>query len=123
MQQFVECRYSDKKTSEAWYRECQRKGLPFVAIHPRRTYAAVRWDTFTMSEAADRWLQDNAKPILDTISGVYTDFALRNGEMRGTYSPRTGMLDNVAIEEAREMAGELYAILLQAIKATAPRPA
>lgn len=108
----------DLTALNVWFRECQRRDIPYVYITLRRKYAEVDWDCITVNPDRDEvTLGAGSRELVDKLFATFRSLASANSKksmFEG--SAFVGSIEKLSPEDALELADAVFEILYGAIR-------
>jgi hypothetical protein len=108
-----ECKNTDVESSNKWYSECEKKGLPFVVVYHRSKYSKVEWDYLTIPKEKDELLRSKAEEVRKSLLSIFQSSATEKSTY--DFSALLGKFDYLTPENASKAAGMVYDVLSKAI--------
>lgn len=111
------CKGKDIPAQNVWYRECERRDLPFIYITNRRTLAQVDWDCISLDTRHDEVTNNEGRELMDRLFKAFQAIAKpRSGDPFFDGSSFVGNVKKVPIEWAPDLADAIFQILYEAIR-------
>lgn len=108
MEKYVEVgkKRGDIEKINAWYQQCSRRQSPYITVTLKGKYADVHWDYINYDKAVDDYLDSNETLIKEHAVEILKRHS--NPKSRFSVSPTVINFENLAHEEARLAADDLY---------------
>lgn len=115
MEKFVEISRKDKgfDKENSWYGFCEKQRIPFITIKVRSKLADVQWDYMPYPPSMDKALFAQHERIKTKTSAIYKRYASKDTWFGA--GPGVISFGNLDIDKAREVATELYDIIVDAV--------
>lgn len=108
----------DIPAMNVWFRECQRRDIPYVYVTLRRKYAEVDWDCITVDPDRDEaTLGDGSRELVDKLFATFQSLASANSKksmFEG--SAFVGSIGRLSPADALELADAVFETLHRAIR-------
>lgn len=116
MEKFVEISRKDKgfEKENSWYKFCEKQRIPFITIKARSKLADVQWDYISYPPSIDKALFSQHDRIKAKVSAIYDRYASKDTWFGA--GPGVISFGNLDIDNAREVASELYDIIVEAAR-------
>lgn len=108
----------DIPAMNVWFRECQRRDIPYVYVTLRRKYAEVDWDCITVDPDRDEaTLGSGSRELVDKLFTTFQLLASANSK-KSMFEGNAfvGSIDKLSPEDAIELADAVFEILYTAIR-------
>lgn len=114
-------RDGDIPNTNIWFRECQRRNIPYVYISKRRKYVRVEWDCISIDNRHDEAINGEGSRTL--LSVMYERFQKLARPRKAFFegSAFVGHIDTLFPAAAHDIADELFVLLYSAINPTEAR--
>ncbi len=109
-------RDGDIPAMDLWFRECQRRDIPYVYVTPRRKYARIDWDCISTDTRHDDVVATEASNAL--LDGMYKTFQRLAAPNKAMFegSAFVGQIDHLTIDAALSLADEMFIALKGAMR-------
>lgn len=103
----------DIPATNAWFSECQRRGIPYVNVTLRRRYAEVDWDCITVEPDHDEvTLGAGSRELVDKLFATFQSVASANStKSMFEGSAFIGSIEWLLPNDALELADTMFEIL------------
>ena len=113
---WAKCKYMDIPAQNLWFRECQRRDIPYVVVSTKRTLSDVDWDCFVLHTRHDEVMKSKD---LELVRGMFETFQTiardRPGKSMFDGSYFVGTIRKVTIEMAPNLADAIFRVLYDVI--------
>jgi hypothetical protein len=122
MEKFVEITRKDKgfDKENSWYGHCEKQRIPFITIKARTKLADVQWDYMSYPPSIDKALFSQYERIKAQMSVIYDRYASKDTWFGA--GPGVISFGNLDIDNAREIASELYDVIVEAARIALETP-
>lgn len=112
---FLERRNRDTNVENHWYRECCRRGIPFIVVRQKSKFADVHYDGISLPGGTGAFESVNMEDLLRCIFHVLKQHGIDN-KSRFFGGVICGTLSGLWPDEARKAAEKIYALHCQCVK-------
>ena len=122
MEKFVEITRKDKgfDKENSWYGLCEKQRIPFITIKARSKLADVQWDYMSYPPSIDQALFAQHEHIKAQMSVIYDRYASKDTWFGA--GPGVISFGNLNIDNAREIASDLYDVIVEAVRISLETP-
>lgn len=109
----------DIAAQNRWFRQCERRNVPYVWIELRRKYAKLNWDCVCVQMERLDYLHDSrGKALLDALYDRFCQLAHPDpGKSEFHGSAFVGSVDRLLPDIARDLADEFFMLLYRQTQA------
>ncbi|WP_428827695.1 hypothetical protein ACLIKD_06805 [Azonexus sp. IMCC34842] len=122
MEKFVEITRKDKgfEKENQWFETCRRERIPFVTVKARSNLATVQWDYISYPTSMDKPLFSMHADIKARAEAIYDRYRSKDTSLG--VGPGVVSFGNLHINDARQVAIELFDIIHNAARVATEKP-
>lgn len=109
---------NDKQGADRWFKECERRNIPWVRVMTKRKYATVEWDHWSLESDLDEKMRARFSEACRVVDDIFKRHRVQRS--RANPHPMVGSFEHIPVLAARQAAGEMFVLMYSLI--TAPEP-
>lgn len=108
----------DKQGADRWFKECERRNIPWVRVMTKRKYATVEWDHWSLESDLDEKMRARFSEACRVVDDIFKRHRVQRS--RSNPHPMVGSFEHIPVLAARQAAGEMFMLMYSLI--TTPDP-